>query len=118
MFIPAFHAITNATRVTKSHNRARAARAVAMFLRRAAGEPSTVGAGRNCIGFAIHAKRFGTPIAVPALAKLAARRYSTVQVRQCHAQILVSVLAPVLLLAGRRAIAALTTARAQLESGL
>ena len=80
MFIPAFHAITNATRVTKSHNRARAARAVAMFLRRAAGEPSTVGAGRNCIGFAIHAKRFGTPIAVPALAKLAARRYSTIKV--------------------------------------
>ena len=64
MFIPAFHAITNATRVTKSHNRARAARAVAMFLQRVAGEPSTIGAGRNATNFAVHAKRLGTPIAV------------------------------------------------------
>ena len=117
MFIPAFHAITNATRVTKSHNRARAARAVAMFLRRAAGEPSTVGAGRNCIGFAIHAKRFGTPIAVPALAKLAARRYSTIKVGYDRAYCLVSVLEPVLLLAFCRTVASFLAARAYQKAG-
>ena len=88
-----------------------------MFLRRAAGEPSTVGAGCNSTNFAVHAKRLGTPIAVPALAKLAARRYSTVQVGQCHAQILVSALEPILLLAGFRAVASFTTARTYQEAG-
>ena len=83
-----------------------------MFLRRAAGEPSTVGAGRNATNFAVHAKRLGTPIAVAAFAHLAARRYSTVQVRQCHALLLVPILEPVLLLAGLRAVALFFAARA------
>ena len=113
IFIPAFHAITNATRVTKSHNRARAARAVAMFLRRAAGESSTVGAGRNSTNFAVHAKRLGTPIAVVTCGYETVRRYSALKFRYQRARGLVSTFEPVHFLAVLGTVTPLATARAE-----
>ena len=88
-----------------------------MFLLRAAGIQAAVVALLNDIkSFTVQAERLGAEVAVAALADWAFRLYSAYEVGYGHACDLVSVLAPVLLLAKLRAVAPFTAARAQHES--
>ena len=84
-----------------------------MFFQRAAGESSTVCAGRNFIDLAVHAKRLGAPIAVVTFGNCTVRRYSALKFRHQRTHGLVSTFEPVQFLTVLRAVAPLATARTQ-----
>ena len=84
-----------------------------MFLRRATGEPSTVGAGRNATNFTVHAKRLGTPIAKVTFGNWTVRRHSALKFRYQRTRGLVCIVEPVQFLAVLGTVTPLATARAE-----